>query len=175
MKKYTFKRQLLFVVFMLLGCLAIHAADDDLITKQITVKLDEAGTLPDKISDSKKYKITNLKIVGDVNGTDVNFIREMAGINADVNPTKGKLAILDLADAKIVEGGRYYLWVVGEVLYTKKDIVGKRLFEKCSNLTSVILPSGVTSIEEDAFVQCSSLTSVVIPSSVKVIGMSAFN
>ena len=54
MKNFTFKRQLLFVMFMLLGCLSIQAADDGLITKQITIKLDKAGTLPDRISESKK-------------------------------------------------------------------------------------------------------------------------
>lgn len=79
MRNFTFKRQLLFVMFILLGCLSIQAADDDLITKQITIKLDEAGTLPNRISESKKYLITNLKIVGYVNGTDWRFIREMAG------------------------------------------------------------------------------------------------
>lgn len=79
MRNFTFKRQLLFVVFMLLGCLSIQAADDDLITKQITIKLDKAGTLPDKIR-SKKYNITNLKIIGEVNGTDWKAIREMAGV-----------------------------------------------------------------------------------------------
>ena len=40
MRNFTFKRQLLFVMFMLLGCLSIQAADDDLITKQIIIRLD---------------------------------------------------------------------------------------------------------------------------------------
>ena len=70
MRNFTFKRRLLFVMFMLLGCLSIQAADDDLITKQITVKLEQAGTLSDKIGSSKKYKLTNLKIVGEINGAD---------------------------------------------------------------------------------------------------------
>lgn len=83
MRNFTFKGLLLTAVFMLLGCLSIQAANDDLITKQITIKLDEAGTLPDKISESQKNLITNLKIVGKINGTDLKFIREMAG--CDVN------------------------------------------------------------------------------------------
>ena len=49
MRNFTFKRQLLFVMFMLLGCLSIQAADEGLITKQITIKLDKAGSLPEKI------------------------------------------------------------------------------------------------------------------------------
>ena len=54
MRTFTFKGLFLTAVFMLLGCLSIQAADDDLITKQITVKLDKAGTLPNKIGSSKK-------------------------------------------------------------------------------------------------------------------------
>ena len=86
MRNFTFKGLLLTAVFMLLGCLSIQAANDDLITKQITIKLDKAGTLPDKISESQKNLITNLKIVGKINGTDLKFIREMAG--CDVNNWK---------------------------------------------------------------------------------------
>ena len=67
MKNFTYKRQLLFVMFMLLGCLSIQAADDGLITTQVTIKLDEAGTLPDRIGENQKYLITNLKIVGKIN------------------------------------------------------------------------------------------------------------
>ena len=59
MRTFTFKGLFLTAVFMLLGCLSIQAADDDLITKQITVKLDKAGTLPNKIGSSRKYNITN--------------------------------------------------------------------------------------------------------------------
>ena len=79
MRTFTLKGLFVTAIFMLLGCLAIHAADGDLITKQITIKLEEAGTLPSKIGDTKKYKITNLKIMGEINGTDLRFIREMAG------------------------------------------------------------------------------------------------
>lgn len=43
---------------MVLGCLSIQAADDDgLITKQITIKLEKAGTLPDKIGSTKKNRL----------------------------------------------------------------------------------------------------------------------
>lgn len=108
MRNFTFKGLLLTAVFMLLGCLSIQAANDDLITKQITIKLDEAGTLPDKISESQKNLITNLKIVGKINGTDLKFIREMAGCDVNGKETDGKLSILDLSDAKIVEGGSAY-------------------------------------------------------------------
>ena len=165
MRNFTFKRQLLFVMFMLLGCLSIQAADDDLITKQITVKLEQAGTLSDKIGSSKKYKLTNLKIVGEINGADFALIRDMAGLHND----RGKLSVLDLSEAKIVSGGdtsSYY--------YTYNDYIGGHTFENCVGLTSLTLPSGVTLIGYSAFEGCSGLTSLDIPSGVTEIGGSAF-
>ena len=170
MRNFTFKRQLLFVMFMLLGCLSIQAADDGLVTTQITIKLDKAGTLPDRISESKKNLITNLKIVGEVNGTDWKFIREMAGRDYNMNITDGKLSILDLSDAKIVEGGSDY-W---EGSYTSNDNLGDHAFYGCTGLTSLTIPSSVTSIGDYAFYECCGLTSLTIPSSVTSIGREAF-
>lgn len=48
-------------------------------------------------------------------------------------------------------------------------------FWDCSSLTSINIPFGVTSIEEWAFRECSSLTSINIPSSVTNIGECAFS
>ena len=173
MRNFTFKRQLLFVMFMLLGCLSIQAADDDLITKQITIKLDEAGTLPNKIGSTKKYQITNLKIIGEINGTDLRMIREMAGCDYNCEKTGGKLSMLDLSDAKIVKGGLPYIKYLGGV-YTSNDKLGYAAFSDCSGLTSLTIPSSVTSIGENAFGGCSGLTSLTIPSSVTSIGEDAF-
>ena len=173
MRIFTLKGLFLTAVFMVLGCLAIHAANDDLITRQITVKLDEAGTLPDKIVSAKKYKLTNIKIVGEINGTDLRFIREMAGKDVYGNGTAGKLAILDLSEAKIVKGGNSYYYY-DDPYYTSDDVIGEFAFYNCRSLTSVTIPSSVTSIGKSAFYNCRSLTSVTLPSSVTSIGWSAF-
>lgn len=170
MQNFIFKRQLVFVVFMFLGCLVIHAADDDLITEQVTVTLDEAGTLPDKITSAKKYKITNLKIIGEINGTDLRLIRDMAGSDYRVQSTNGKLSILDLSEAKIVAGGEYCCYNYG----TENDIINYYTFCKCKRLTNIILPSSITYIGGDAFESCSALTTITIPSNVTWIGGSAF-
>ena len=172
MRNFTFKGLFLAVVFMVLGSLAIQAADGDLITKQITIKLEEAGTLPSKIGDTKKYKITNLKIMGEINGTDLCFIREMAGSDREGWRTEGKLATLDLSGAKIVRGGGIYYNSVN--CYTSDDVIGNYAFSDCSGLTSLILPSSVTEIGESAFEGCIRLTSLTLPSSVTSIGSSAF-
>ena len=159
---------------MLLGSTAILAADDGLITRQITLKLDEAGTLPNKIAVSRKNLITNLKIVGKINGTDLKFIREMAGCDFNREKTDGKLSILDLSEAKIVAGGDAYVRYV-ENYYTSNDKLGDYVFYGCSGLTSLTIPSGVTSIGNEAFSGCSGLTSLTIPSSVTSIGGWAFS
>ena len=174
MRNFTFKRQLLFVMFMLLGCLSIQAAADDLITKQITIKLDEAGTLPNKIGSTKKYQITNLKIIGEINGTDWCFIREMAGRNYELLKTAGKLSILDLSDARIVEGGGPCVSYHGNIWHTSNDELCMYAFSGCSGLTSLTIPSSVTEIGSYAFEDCSGLTSLIIPSSVTSIGWYAF-
>ena len=175
MRNFTFKGLLLTAVFMLLGCLSIQAANDDLITKQITIKLDEAGTLPDKISESQKNLITNLKIVGKINGTDLKFIREMAGCDVNGKETDGKLSILDLSDAKIVEGGSaYYSDRDDGFIYTSNDKLGDFAFYGCSGLTSLTLPSSVTKIGCYALSSCIGLTSLTLPSSVTEIGEGAF-
>ena len=175
MRNFTFKGLLLTAVFMLLGCLSIQAANDDLITKQITIKLDKAGTLPDRIASRKKYKITNLKIVGKINGTDLKFIREMAGCDVNGKETDGKLSILDLSDAKIVEGGSaYYSDRDDGFIYTSNDKLGDYVFNDCYGLTSLTLPSSVTKIGCYALSSCIGLTSLTLPSSVTEIGEHAF-
>ena len=176
MRNFTFKGLLLTAVFMLLGCLSIQAANDDLITKQITIKLDKAGTLPDRIASSKKYKITNLKIVGEINGTDWNMIREMAGRNYQESSTEGNLSVLDLSEAKIVAGGDYYYDdnLFNNKVYTSNDEIGEYAFAYCSGLTSLTLPVGITEIGESTFSNCSGLTSLTLPAGITSIGISAF-
>ena len=185
MRNFTFKRQLLFVMFMLLGCLSIQAADDDLITKQITIKLDKAGTLPRKIVSYGAYKITNLRIIGEINGMDWQLIREMAGRDYNGDATKGNLSVLDLSESKIVDGDRYcyyYFFGYGDddddntnYGYTSNDKIGDFAFCGCSGLTSLTIPDGVTEIGKRAFMNCSGLTSLPLPSSLTTIGERAFS
>ena len=175
MRTFTFKGLFLIAVFMLLGCLSIQAADDDLITKQITIKLDEAGTLPNKIGSSKMYKITNLKIIGEINGTDWKMIRAMAGGSTYYGgSTEGNLSVLDLSEAKIVGGGDYYYHDNGSHYYyiyngfmsysgkscTENDEIGDFAFYNCSRLTSLTLSSKITKIGTCAFYECSGLKEV---------------
>ena len=167
------------LMFMLLGCLSLYAADNDLITEQITIELEKAGTLPGRIGGSKKYKITNLKIIGEINGTDLNMIREMAGRNSKGDSTYGKLSVLDLSEAKIVEGGDCYYYDDADYYYTSEcytsnDVIGSYAFSGCSGLTSLTLPAGITEIGDRAFYGCSGLTSLTLPAGITEIDSEAF-
>ena len=177
MRNFTFKGLFLTAVFALLWSLTIQAAEDGLITKQITIKLKEAGTLPNKIAISEMYKITNLKIIGEINGTDWNMIREMAGRNYQESSTEGNLSVLDLSEAKIVAGGDdyYYDNLFNNKVYTSNDEIGEYAFAYCSGLTSLTLPAGITSIGDVAFSGCSGLTSLILPASITSIGSYAFS
>ena len=177
MRNFTFKGLFLAVVFMVLGSLSIQAADDGLITKQITVKLEKAGTLRDKIGSTKRDKITNLKIIGEINGSDWSVIRYMAGRDYYGSESDGKLAILDLSETKIVSGGGRYLYddYYIDYFYTHDNELGSRAFYNCSGLTSLSLPSGITSIGWEAFSGCSGLTSLSLPSGITSIGLFSFS
>lgn len=177
MKTMILKGLFLCLVFLL--CNATSHAAEDLITQQITIKLDKAGTLPEKIESSKKYKITNLKIAGEINGTDLRMIREMAGSDYQEDySTEGKLSVLDLSEAKIVAGGdAYWMCNVNSTTYrcyTSNDEIGEDAFYNCSSLTSLILPTRVIQIGDYAFQKCSNLISITLPAGVTEISPGAF-
>jgi len=139
--------------------------DDSSITEgeERTVHLDKAGTLSSLIYEDRN-KIKTLTISGDLNGSDLALIHEMASSES------GQLATLDLSDARIVKGGDpYYMH------YTTKDqVVGSYLFFRCFNLQSVILPNSVTTIENSAF-EGSSLRTITIPKNITNIGTGVFS
>ena len=64
-----------------------------------------------------------------------------------------------------------------DVLKNTEDMVspGISACQGCGGLTSVTIPSSVTTIDHRAFFWCVRLTSATIPSSVTSIGSDAFN
>ena len=136
------------------------------------IHVAQAGTLSSLISDEDKYTITSLKLSGELNGTDIKFIREnMAGCTINNNNERiGSLKNLDLSDATIVEGGEEYY----SSCTTENNVLGYRMFSSSATLESVILPKNITTIESNAFEYCSNLSCVTIPEGVKTIGYKAF-
>lgn len=174
---------------------------DDLITNQVAVNVEAAGTLRSKIAIEDKFRITNLKLTGELNVDDIMLIREMAGCYYNDNGDKydGHLQHLDLSGAKFVGGGEFAVYdgsnsntakftnnAVGDyvfyaleslktiALYDDLKEFGSSAFACCKNLTSVSFPRLLTKIKDSAFVGCSSLTSVSFPKILTEIGGSAF-
>lgn len=156
------KRKLLtLLVLMLCAALPLCAK---------TVNVETAGTLSQLITADEKFTITDLVVTGNLNGDDINLIREMAGVDKNGDATEGKLQNLDLHDAHIVSGGGSYK----DSFKTADDIIGESMFSQCSSLVDVKLPSEVVSIETDAFSDCSSMTSITLPESLKSLGDAVF-
>lgn len=126
------------------------------------VKVNEAGKLKETIGgdESRTAAITNLKVVGPINGTDVDFIRSLQN-----------MTFMDLSEANIVAGGNDYYGS----FKTQNDTVGMAMFCYLGNLKTAILPNTTKAIGMSAFIRCYDLEDVTIPSSVQSIGSWAFS
>ena len=132
---------------------------------EILIADNIAGQLSSRISEEEKASVLRLTITGEINGTDVVFIREMTQENS--------LTDLDLSAATIVEGGEEYDSIIHAV--TKKRIVGKYMFEHCSKLLSIALPNNTIKIENNAFSGCKSLKELNVPEACTEIEGSVFS
>ena len=140
-----------------------------------TIHVWTAGTLPTLIEANRKYNTTALTLTGNLNGTDIRYIREMAGRTYDNRETNGFLRVLDLSGANIVSGGDYYcMRGSSNLYYTSNDAIGDYAFYG-TPLSNVTLPNSVTSIGNNAFEGCTGLIRVTIPNSVTTIGERAFH
>lgn len=63
---------------------------------------------------------------------------------------------------------------INEVAYLNVKSITEDVFSGCTNLTSVVIGSGVASIGYDAFRSCTKLTSVTLGNSIRLIGNDAF-
>ncbi|WP_321437228.1 leucine-rich repeat domain-containing protein [uncultured Bacteroides sp.] len=156
----------LFVITSLLLSLGLQA---QVVSDAVNVQT--AGTLSSLIPATDKYQITSLTVTGDLNGTDIRYIREMAGRDVNGSSTLGILSVLDLSGANIVAGGSSYYYDYT----TSLNEIGDAVFDNCTGLTSITIPKSVTSIGRYAFYYCTGLTSITIPNSVISIGSAAFD
>ena len=63
--------------------------------------------------------------------------------------------------------------IIGNNIYTV-TVIGDQAFDYCRDLTSIILPNTIISINYAAFYWCDKLTTIDLPSSLKYIGTYAF-
>lgn len=110
------------------------------------VNVEKAGTLSSLLSDTEKQSVTLLQVTGNLNGSDIVVLQEMANAN---------LKTLDMSGANIVTGGSiYYTWTSSSYTQkysTKKNVIGAYMFYKTTSLERVSLPESATTIEGGAF------------------------
>lgn len=101
------------------------------------------------------YQITN----SDLKQCQVgyNYEKKKGMRTAIANSTSGEISIPSIVNGYTVKG------------------IGDYAFWECKDLTSIVIPEGITFIGQGAFGSCKSITSLVIPDGVTSIGESAFN
>lgn len=107
----------------------------DLIRDWVTKNVAQAGTLSTVIGEDKE-NIQKLKLTGNLNDTDVQYLEEMI--------REAALQELNLKDA---------------LLYT----INVCRFSDCKSLTSLVLPDVLQRIEKAAFALCTGLTTISLP------------
>lgn len=150
----------------------------DNVLEYDTIYMETPGALPELLSDSKIRKLGGLKIVGDINSTDIKHIRLFAVDDADERRTDGILHVLDLKDANIISGGQPYLnkdWKYSYSLSgsTYNNDGDFRLY-LVKDKSPFVYTTAANSLPECAFSKCYSLKKIYLPENIKAIGDGAF-
>lgn len=140
---------------------------DEIIVKQtpygfMSISNNTPGTLSSCIKESIKNSVKELVVSGSLNGTDLCFVREMAGCDKNGEFTNGILESIDISDCNIVSGGDPYIFS----FETENNKLGCNMFQGCESIKHIKLPESITYIGEKAFLNCINLQELYIPQSV---------
>ncbi|MGN1232323.1 MAG: leucine-rich repeat protein [Candidatus Cryptobacteroides sp.] len=136
-------------------------------SEYVIVNVDEPGTLEECLrADGKDpAKVKNLKITGKITSKDFATCRYSMPM----------LASLNLKEVEIVEGSKGKLEDGNIYIATEADMIPPGAFERSNSLTRIILPDKLKKIGDSAFNHCGLLTgSLIIPEGVTVIDNGAF-
>lgn len=166
-----------------------------------TIVLTEAGTLKEKMTDLESLKVNELKVVGPVNGADIQYIRTGAGRIANLESLDLSEAILTpdntaystrFKSSEVSLGGTNYYYFISDDNYQEYQDTGfgsglqtnikiyvynNRLdnaFNGMQNLRRIVLPNTIPAVGDYTFYNCDNLESCPLPESVKRIGTYSF-
>ena len=130
------------------------------------VETSAAGTLKSKL---KNNQVIKLGVSGPINSTDINYMKQLV--------TKENLLSIDLDKAKINSITSNVFQNVKKIIAFKLPqtltSIGSNAFSS-SGLKSIEIPDKVTSVGGDAFAYCDQLTTVVVGSGVKTMDQGVF-
>lgn len=126
----------------------------------MTLTMSTAGTLQTAIASSgySAASVRELVIIGPINGTDIRYIRLLAGIDYNNSSVTATLETLNLENANIVSGGVYYK---SPSYATSDNVVGLSMFAD-TKLKYIFLPKSATTIMSQAFGNCKQLMGVTV-------------
>ena len=123
-----------------------------------TIHLDVAGTLENLINSEQLFQINELTLTGSLNDDDFIVLNDMTS-------KRGNLSYLDLADTDVKSlMNKAFSWTLSESSLSDFD----------SKLISIILPKNCKEIGWEVFDGCTRLQIVSLPSTLEKIGMFAF-
>lgn len=137
-----------------------------------TLDVAAAGTLNSLLTATEKSTITNLTLTGIIDARDVKCMRNELAV----------LGVLNISDVNINAYSGFEGTQITFTTFPANEMPANSFFDNDrrpsvskTSLTSIIFPSTITSIGDQAFFQCIGLSgNLVIPSSVNNIGNSAF-
>jgi hypothetical protein len=128
--------------------------------KSLDIHVQTPGSLKEILGGYEGCNIVDLKISGEVNGTDIKYLRYLAGALDSGVRKYGELKTLDMAEAHIKAGGEWYYQDSNEnKYYSEDDVLSYFSFYNCHSLESVILPR-ITAMAHGCFSKCDALSSV---------------
>lgn len=177
------KKKILFVVCFF-ATMMLQAA----VYKTVNIS---AGGLSTALTATEKASVTNLTVTGKIDARDIKLMRDSitnlsvinisAAIIQAYTGTAGTVSVSTsyLANkmpknsfCKTDYSGKTTISSI--VLPTTLTSIGSYAFANCIGITSITIPATITSIEDYAFFGCSGLLSLTIPNSVSTIGSYAF-
>ncbi len=163
MKSLITKRQLLFVILVLLCGINPIYADT---SKELYVS---NGNLSDLLPERERFKITDLTLSGKLNIYDLEVIRQMGGCYKSAGSRyNGHLRYLDLSNAEFVGDGTLEIHRRNTIMTLRlNDGSGNNLFIDMESLHTIKLPNSMEEMGGFLFLGCDSLTSVTLPKSLK--------
>lgn len=142
---------------------------------QLTINVNQAGNLR-TLLEGKTDGLSGLKLTGDLNGTDILYLRELSGSNLEGDRTEsGVLQHLDMSGAHIVQGGDPYYSFYWDEYFSEDNKIGISMFANCHTLVDVTLPADVTELCENAFNEATNLEQISFGENVTSIGEMAFS
>lgn len=140
--------------------IGIKGARRDLTEKAVV--LEQAGTLSTFITEAEMNDVGSLTLTGNINSTDLLYLRKLAGADEYGERTDGNLYDLDLSAATFVAGGQPYFIDGSRRLTTADNELPERAFYACRQLRTLKLPAGLTHIGDGALALCPLLGDIEI-------------